>query len=278
MSSEFHFASRISVPLSTRILTILRAFYVVLYKDNPLLWSWRHGSWNPQADLEGPFYLIRPPDRQLEGQEGRAVLANEKALKEWTPFLFAGKVLGQDGTPVAGATMTFWQADPAGVYDFSAYRLRGNVRTAADGSFQVLSVTPGPYGPKGKLRAGHFHLVITPPAQASANGKRYQELTTQGYVCRANNPSWLHSDFINIFRAPRPSLVLNAYYVPPATAPTTPEKMTLPPDIPDFPIFSASADPELAQAIQEWDARLEGAREGMRVGAASRMELRLSEA
>lgn len=57
-----------------------------------------------------------------------------------------------------------------------------------NGRAEVLSVSPGEYGPPGHTRAGHFHAIITAP------GRKLQPLTTQMYVCHANDTVDLQTD------------------------------------------------------------------------------------
>jgi protocatechuate 3,4-dioxygenase beta subunit len=61
------------------------------------------------------------------------------------------------------------------------------VTTDSNGFFEVLSVTPGGY----LGRAGHFHIIITPGPE---DGMKYEPLTTQAYVCTANNKYEMNTD------------------------------------------------------------------------------------
>lgn len=106
----------------------------------------------------------------------------------FAPFLLTLMVQDQGGKPIANAEVDWWQADTAGDYYFSTYALRGKFKTDAGGKAEILSVSPGKYGPPGGIRAGHFHAIITPP------GRKQRSLTTQMYVCRANDPVELESD------------------------------------------------------------------------------------
>ena len=81
----------------------------------------------------------------------------------------------------------YLQANTSGVYTHATYNNRGILRTSStSGSFEILTVPPGQYGPPQALRAGHIHAVI------SADG--YESLTTQFYVCRGNDGKWMQSD------------------------------------------------------------------------------------
>ena len=92
------------------------------------------------------------------------------------------------GNPLSNTLIDWWQADTTGNYYFSTYALRGKFVTDADGKAEVLTVAPGKYGPPEHLRAGHFHAILTPPS------RKYRQLTTQMYVCRANDPAELDTD------------------------------------------------------------------------------------
>lgn len=67
------------VPVSAFLWTGIRAFYVHLISENPVLWSYFRGRRNPQADLEGPYYLSGAPTRELV--PGKASMASLNDLK-----------------------------------------------------------------------------------------------------------------------------------------------------------------------------------------------------
>lgn len=71
-----------------------------------------------------------------------------------------------------------WQADSEGLYDLQrseaeqrAYRLRGKVRTEANGTFRFSTIRPSPYPVPGGMRPAHIHVMI------SADG--YRPLVTE---------------------------------------------------------------------------------------------------
>lgn len=106
---------------------------------------------------------------------------------ESAPFLMTIRVLDNNGLPLPGATLDWWQADNEGSYYFKDYTLRGIVKTDSNGYAEVLSVAPGLYG----QRAGHIHLRIRAPP--GAEGK-WEELTTQMYVCGGNDENEVKND------------------------------------------------------------------------------------
>ena len=95
---------------------------------------------------------------------------------------------GPKGEAIKNARFDWWQASTAGDYFFSTYNLRGKFQTDENGDVEVLTVTPGKYGPEEHKRAGHFHFILKAPS-----GK-YKSLTSQMYVCRANDPKEMNSD------------------------------------------------------------------------------------
>ena len=151
----------------------------------------------------GPFYLEDAPFI------GNGQLAEKDEPGE--RLTLVGTVRDVDGAPLAGALLDFWQADASGRYaGFGAeppMKLRGRMRSAADGSYTLQTVLPAPYpiphdGPTGLLLAAlgrhpwrplHVHL------KASHEGHRH--LITQIYFAGTD---YLDSDPV---RAVRPPLI-----------------------------------------------------------------------
>jgi protocatechuate 3,4-dioxygenase beta subunit len=108
---------------------------------------------------EGPFYKPRSPERAdlIEpGMKGR-------------PIELTGFVLDPACKPMAHALLDLWQADDAGDYDNTGFRLRGHQYADAQGHYRFRTIVPAVY--PGRTR--HFHLKVQP-----ATGKL---LTTQLY-------------------------------------------------------------------------------------------------
>jgi len=80
-----------------------------------------------------------------------------------------GRVLTPDCAPVAGARLDFWQANAAGAYDNSGYRLRGNQLSDAEGRYALQTIVPGLY----PGRTEHIHVKVQPAGKST--------LTTQLY-------------------------------------------------------------------------------------------------
>jgi len=118
------------------------------------------------ADVEGPYYLAGAPSRtQIAG-----------SAEPGERLLISGRVLGPDCvTPLAGALIDVWQADKDGVYHGAEaeYRLRGQMLTDADGSYEFETVMPGQYALGSSFRPAHVHFMVSRPGHAP--------LTTQLY-------------------------------------------------------------------------------------------------
>lgn len=116
----------------------------------------------------------RPPTRaQTEGPYFKAGSPQTASLVQTdiagTRLTLTGHVLNLRCSPVAGALLDFWQADSAGVYDNSGYRLRGHQTAGVDGGYHLNTIIPGLY----PGRTEHIHVKVTP-----AGG---HTLTTQLY-------------------------------------------------------------------------------------------------
>ncbi|MGI8855112.1 MAG: dioxygenase [Thermomicrobiales bacterium] len=101
------------------------------------------------AQTEGPYFTPNSPERVslLEPDMAGARL------------VVGGTVFATDCTPVARALLDFWQADDAGVYDNSGYRLRGHQYTDDAGHFSLETIIPGLY--PGRTR--HIHVKVQSP-------------------------------------------------------------------------------------------------------------------
>ncbi len=111
------------------------------------------------AQTEGPYFKAGSPETAVLREPGMS----------GTALSFTGFVLTTACAPVVGAVVDMWQADAAGVYDNSGYRLRGHVATDAAGRFTIETIVPGEY----PGRTEHIHVKVTPPGGST--------LTTQVY-------------------------------------------------------------------------------------------------
>jgi len=195
-----------SVDYSTRLISTITTLYTFAVTENPLVWTRRQGK-NKDADGRGPYYVHGAPHRQIEA--GKGILASLDLLKKYGCYLFTGRVIDEEGNPVAGATLDFWHADTGGTYYFDKYELRGKVLTDSEGRFEVLSVTPGAY----LGRAGHFHYIIT---LSQKDKIKYEDLTCQSYICKANDTKDMGTDFVNWFywRNPPYNRMVHSWSIP----------------------------------------------------------------
>jgi len=108
---------------------------------------------------EGPFYTPKAPERANLREQGIKGIS----------VALGGLVLTRSCKPVANAVVDLWHADGDGAYDNKGFRLRGFVRTDAQGRYAFQTVQPGNY--PGRVR--HYHVKVQAP------GARL--LTTQLY-------------------------------------------------------------------------------------------------
>lgn len=98
--SHGDFTPRVSISYFDLAATAVRGIYGLIFYENPLLWYYRLGRHNVNADMEGersvvisriliitrcpgPLYIIGAPRRQID--EGKAILANIDLLKSTLP-------------------------------------------------------------------------------------------------------------------------------------------------------------------------------------------------
>ena len=77
-----------------------------------------------------------------------------------TPLKLAGRVVAQDSCkPLAGAVLDVWQVNDPGEYDMDSgqFRMRGRLKAAGDGKYEIATIVPGYYG----RRAKHIHFLVT---------------------------------------------------------------------------------------------------------------------
>jgi len=133
------------------------------------------------AQTEGPFFpkQAQPDtDADLTMIEGHA----ERALGEVVEV--SGRVLDEDGSPVANALVDVWQANTHGRYahedDPNPAPLDPNfqgwakLKTDADGHYRFKTIKPGPYQVgEAWSRPPHIHFKVA--------RRGFHELTTQMY-------------------------------------------------------------------------------------------------
>lgn len=133
------------------------------------------------SEGEGPFYPVvaqADQDFDLTHVAGRIAAAQGEAV------FIRGKVLENDGSPIAGATLDLWQANTHGKYrhpfDSSKQPIDENfqgwaiVQSGVDGDFRFKTIIPGAYDVGGGwTRPPHLHFKVSQ--------RGFMELTTQMY-------------------------------------------------------------------------------------------------
>ncbi|KAI0751158.1 Intradiol ring-cleavage dioxygenase [Daedaleopsis nitida] len=228
-------APYVKTHLLVRLYSAIRSTWMTFVADNPLLWILGWYGANIFDDIEGPFYMVASPSRQID--DGKAVLASFDFIKKWQPFLFVIDVKDTKGDPVPNATIDGWHADTTGGYYFSSYTLRGKATTDANGHVEILSIHPGDYG----TRSGHLHVLAT-----GVKGK-HVPMTTQIYVCRGNDPNHLATDFANHWRRRPDNNMATCWYIPGANGETEAYHK--------FPALPAD-QVDVAASVKHWNAGL----------------------
>ena len=106
--------------------------------------------WPPPP--EGPYFKPDSPER-----------SDLRSGVSGTRLLLSGTVVTTACQPVGRALVDLWQADDAGEYDNSGFRLRGHVFTDDQGRYQFDTVVPGLY--PGRTR----HLHVKPRRRAAGS-------------------------------------------------------------------------------------------------------------
>lgn len=101
------------------------------------------------------------------------------------PLIVSGRLLNVDGSPAADAIVFAYHTDKGGLYDKPengphSWRLRGWVKTAADGSFTFETIRPGSY--PNSNNPPHVHFTAFLP-----NGDRYHAGELQLSMARSAN-------------------------------------------------------------------------------------------
>lgn len=147
-----------------------------------------------ESTVFGPFYV--------EGAKQYDLGADITEGVAGTPMLLTGTVSGEDGKPLAGATVNLWQSDTEGFYDvqrLDSLALRGMLHTNEQGEFSCWTVRPVAYpipddGPVGQMlnaqgrhpfRPAHVHFMIEAPG--------FQKLVTHVF---AEGDTYLDSDVV----------------------------------------------------------------------------------
>ena len=122
----------------------------------------------------GPYYWEGAPELPL----GANLAVGVKGEPAW----YSGRVLDENGKPIAGALLDIWSGDGEGTYDMQmegdvGMKARGRIRTDAEGRYRFRSIKPEFYpvpsdGPVGRMldkmgrhpmRPGHIHMIVSAP-------------------------------------------------------------------------------------------------------------------
>ena len=157
-----------------------------------------------ESTVVGPFWARGAPIRGYGDSIGER--------RSGAPVRVRGRILGTDGTSIAGAAIEVWQNDTNELYSVQdpeapEGHLRGHFVSQDDGGYAFVGVRPVPYripydGPVGEMleatgrhpwRPAHIHIAV------SADG--YEPLAT--HIFDADSP-YLDSDAVF---AVKPSLI-----------------------------------------------------------------------
>lgn len=137
------------------------------------------------ATVLGPFHIDGSPELGHGADMSDGIPG--------TPLYVHGTVRDVDGSPVGGALLDVWQADPEGAYeaqlDVDEARLRAKFTARTDGGYCLRTVAPTGYsipmdGPVGELvartaishfRPAHVHFLITAPGHRPLITHLFQE-------------------------------------------------------------------------------------------------------
>ena len=146
----------------------------------------------PKQSVTPATAQCAPTSRDLRGPYWTPDAPHVAHLVPKGDLRIEGLVKGPDCTPISGATVHVWQADPKGEY--AEDRLRGRMATGSDGGYRFETIRPGRYLQPSGWRPAHIHFEVTAPG--------YQPLISQLYfaddpylgakdscgVCRSNDP------------------------------------------------------------------------------------------
>ncbi|HET9579342.1 MAG TPA: dioxygenase [Usitatibacter sp.] len=127
------------------------------------------------ATVMGPFFREGAPILPLGADISEGV--------EGEPALYRGRILDEQGRPIAGAAIDVWSSDAKGFYDVQvgeAMKARARFTSDDQGRYRFWSVRPAHYpiptdGPVGRMlramgrhawRPAHMHFMVRAPGHA----------------------------------------------------------------------------------------------------------------
>lgn len=178
--TESEWASAIDILTRTGHITDDRRQEFILWSDalgvSMLVDGLAHPSTNgaTESTVLGPFWTPNAPKRGYAESIAEA--------DGGVPVLVRGRVLDQEGRPIAGAELDIWQNGDNGLYtvqdaEAPEAHLRGRFYSRGDGSYAFIGVRPVAYtiphdGPVGAMleatrrhpwRPAHIHMIVTAP-------------------------------------------------------------------------------------------------------------------
>jgi protocatechuate 3,4-dioxygenase beta subunit len=122
-------------------------------------------AWGAAAAFGAPMRIVGSWSSSLGSLPSRIRIA--PASEPGERLVLTGRVVGADGAPRAGIEIDAYHTDAKGLYrpdggtpawPARPPRLEGRLSTAADGSYEIDSIRPGPYPGGGNPAHIHFHL------------------------------------------------------------------------------------------------------------------------
>jgi len=141
----------------------------------PALPAWAAGLAATPRATEGPFYPVAIP---ADADNDLVKVAGQPGEAKGTIVRLAGRVLGSDGRPMAGAVVEIWQCDDQGHYLHpgdrgprdAGFQGFGRATADAEGGYSFRTIKPVPY----PGRTPHIHFAVLAPGRP--------RLVTQMYV------------------------------------------------------------------------------------------------
>jgi protocatechuate 3,4-dioxygenase beta subunit len=110
--------------------------------------------------LQAFCYAGQTPQTATQDAPSKIIITGKAEAGE--RLMVSGKVLGEDGQPLAGVSVYVYHTDVKGYYsetnDNRNPRLKGYMRTDAQGRYQYSTIKPGHY-PNERIPA-HIHYVV----------------------------------------------------------------------------------------------------------------------
>src|SRR5215471_208644 len=113
------------------------------------------------------FFVVSAQAPQVAEKNAPSKITIPSKEEPGERLIVTGRVFSSDGkTPLAGASVYVYHTDMKGLYtpdtnDSRNPRLRGYMRTDAEGRYEYSTIKPGPY-PNNRIPA-HIHYVVNAP-------------------------------------------------------------------------------------------------------------------